>query len=263
MRRQDTVILKFGGAAVASPERFASIADVVLARRASYPRVVVAVSAMGDTTDELIALAHRVHPQPPRREMDMLVSVGERISMSLLAMALDAKGTRARSFTGSQSGILTTPEHAEARIVDVRPHRLVPHLDQGRIVIVAGFQGMSTEGEITTLGRGGTDTTAVALGAALGAARVEFYKDVKGIYDRDPKLHASARLLPTLTYTEAFALMRAGARVLHDRCVLLAERNGLPLHVLPFDGWDAPGCGTLIGPTDDEAPPAAPCYEAQ
>ena len=250
-RDPQTIILKFGGAAVSSPERFACIADIVLARRTRYARVVVAVSAMGDTTDELIALAHRVHPNPPRREMDMLVSVGERISMSLLAMALDAKGTHARSFTGSQSGILTTADHAEARIVDVRPHRLVPHLDAGRIVIVAGFQGMSTTGEITTLGRGGTDTTAVALGVALGASKVEFFKDVKGIYDSDPKRNTAARLLERLTYAEAFTLMRSGAQVLHDRCVLLAQANALPLHVLPFDGYDDVGCGTLILPEDE------------
>jgi aspartate kinase len=271
-RDQGTIVLKFGGAAVSAPERFASIADIVLARRVHFPRVIVAVSAMGDTTDELIALAHRVHPNPPRREMDMLVSVGERISMSLLAMALDAKGVHARSFTGSQSGILTSPHHAEARIVDVKPTRLRPHLNEGRIVIVAGFQGMSTTGEITTLGRGGTDTTAVALGVALGACKVEFYKDVAGIFDADPKKHPGARLFPRLTYADAFAIMHKGAQVLHDRCVLLAERNALPLHVLPFQPEGESGHtaqpnafqgGTLILPPEDAVPPSTPAYEPE
>lgn len=269
-RDPGTIVLKFGGAAVSAPERFASIADIVLARRAHFPKVIVAVSAMGDTTDELIALAHRVHPNPPRREMDMLVSVGERISMSLLAMALDAKGIHARSFTGSQSGILTSPNHADARIVDVRPGRLKPHLEQGSVVIVAGFQGMSTTGEITTLGRGGTDTTAVALGVALGASKVEFYKDVPGIFDADPKKHAGARLLPRLTYTDALGILRQGAQVLHDRCVLLAERNALPLHVLSFEmetERSSPSTasltgGTLILPPEHTPIPEAPVFEA-
>ena len=247
-KREDTIVLKFGGAAVSSPERFAAIADIVLSRRARFARVVVAVSAMGDTTDDLIALARRVHPSPPRRELDMLVSVGERISMSLLAMALDLKGVEARSFTGSQSGILTTPDHAEAKIVDVRPQRLLPHLEQNRVVIVAGFQGMSTTGEITTLGRGGTDTTAVALGAALGACKVEFFKDVKGIFDSDPKVNSEARRFESLSYSEALALMHRGAQILHDRCLLLAEANALALHVLPFEGFDTPDVGTRIEP---------------
>jgi len=226
--------MKFGGASVATPERFAAIADVILAKQHHYPRIVVVVSAMGNTTDELLSLARKVHPHPPRREQDMLVSVGERISISLLAMALDFKGKEAISFTGSQSGIITSTEHAEAKIIDVRPHRLIQGLEAGKIVIVAGFQGVSQKGEITTLGRGGSDTTAVALGVALQAEKVEFYKDVPGIFEQDPKLHPEAAMFERMSYDQALDMTRKGAKVLHHRCVELAAKNGLPLHVLSF-----------------------------
>ncbi|MFN4174875.1 MAG: aspartate kinase, partial [Parachlamydiaceae bacterium] len=175
-----TLVLKFGGASVAEPEHFSKIADIILYRKKEFNNIVVVVSAMGDTTNKLIDLAKKVNPNPPRREYDMLVSVGERISISLLAMALALKGQDAISFTGSQSGIITTEEHSEARIIDVKPNRLQPHLQAGKVVIVAGFQGVSKSGEITTLGRGGSDTTAVALAVALKAEKVEFYKDVIG-----------------------------------------------------------------------------------
>ena len=173
-----TLVMKFGGAAVATPQHFSKIADIILQRLKEYNRIAVVVSAMGDTTNQLISLATQVNDTPPRREYDMLVSVGERISISLLAMALAAKKHSAVSFTGSQSGIITCSNHSEARIVDVKPHRLLPVLDSGSVVIVAGFQGVSKQGEITTLGRGGSDTSAVALAIALGAIKVEFYKDV-------------------------------------------------------------------------------------
>jgi aspartate kinase len=230
----DTLVLKFGGASVATPEHFSLIADIILARMKEYSKIVVVVSAMGNSTDQLQELARKVNPNPPPREMDMLLTVGERISMSLLAMALAAKNQTAISFTGSQSGIITCQKHNEARIIEVRPHRLLPHLDQRRTVIVAGFQGVSRGGEITTLGRGGSDTTAVALGVALNASRVEFYKNVPGIFDSDPFKNHNAKHLPSLTYDEALTIVNQGAKILHTRCLELAKRNGLPLHILSF-----------------------------
>jgi len=232
---KNTLVMKFGGAAVASPEHFSRIADIILARRESYSRIAVVISAMGDMTDQLIALARQVHCDPPRREYDMLVSVGERISISLLAMALAAKNQEAVSFTGSQSGIITCAKHAEARIVDVRPWRLLPVLDAGKIVIVAGFQGVSVNGEITTLGRGGSDTSAVALAVALQAQRVEFYKDVGGVFTRDPKIFPKATLISQMSYDEALRILNEEAGVLHPRAIRLAQDNVVPLWVLPFE----------------------------
>jgi len=240
-----TLVLKFGGAAVAKPERFSQIADLILDRCQDYQKVVVVVSAMGNMTDELLTLAKEVHPSPPKREQDMLISVGERISMSLLAMALDLKGKVAVSLTGSQAGIMTTSNHAEAKIIDVRPHRVVKYLEEGKIVIVAGFQGVSKEGEITTLGRGGSDTTAVALAVALGAEKVEFYKDVPGIFSEDPKKNLHAEFYPLLDYTQALEITQKGAKVLQSRCIDLAAKNHLPLHVLPFS--QPKDAGTVIG----------------
>ncbi|WP_186647776.1 amino acid kinase family protein [Fluviispira vulneris] len=244
--KKKCIVLKFGGASVRSPESFSSIADIILQRKKEYERVIVVVSAMGSTTDDLIALATKVNPNPPRRELDMLISVGERISVALLAMALSAKGSEAISFTGSQSGILTTNDHSDAKIVNVKPHRLIPHLESGKIVIVAGFQGMSLAGEITTLGRGGSDTTAVALAIALKADLVEFFKDVYGIYNTDPKLDKQAKLLSILSHKEALNIVNRGAKVLHARCVLLAEKNAVPLKVLPFAHYEEKNVGTLI-----------------
>lgn len=249
--------MKFGGAAVATPERFAAIADLIVAKQREFNRIAVVVSAMGNTTNELLALAKKVHPNPPHREQDMLVSVGERISISLLAMALDLKGKEAISFTGSQSGIITSPEHSDARIIDVKPARLLTCLEEGKIVIVAGFQGVSQKREITTLGRGGSDTTAVALGIALQAEQVEFYKDVPGVFDQDPKLYPDARLFETMSYEEALHVVRGGAKVLHHRCVELAAKNGMPLQVLSF-GNSAYPRGTLIGHSPRS--PTLECY---
>ncbi len=240
--------MKFGGAAVSSTEQFSRIAEIIL-NRASNARVIVVVSAMGDTTDQLLALAKKVHPEPPLREQDMLVSVGERISVALLAMALQFKNKEAISFTGSQSGIITSCLHSEARITDVRPHRLKKHLNEGRIVIVAGFQGVSKEGEITTLGRGGSDTTAVALGVALGASVIEFYKDVPGICEEDPKSNPYAKVLGRLSYKNALEIVEKGAEILHSRCIKLAEKNLLSLHIRSFfDPELRYSQGTLIGP---------------
>lgn len=226
--------MKFGGASVATTESFARIADIIINRLQSFSKIVVVVSAMGDTTNQLIALAKQVHSDPPRREYDMLLTVGERISISLLAMALAAKNQEAISFTGSQSGIITSCTHADALIEEVRPHRLFNALNDGKVVIVAGFQGVSRKGEITTLGRGGSDTSAVALGIALDAA-VEFYKDVDGIYSADPKCNPAALHLPILGYKEALEIVKAGAKVLHPRSIILAEKNSLPLYVRSFE----------------------------
>lgn len=255
---EEQIIMKFGGASVASPERFAQIADIIALRKKGYARIVIVVSAMGDTTDQLIALAHKVNPNPPKREQDMLLTVGERISISLLAMALDLKGIKAVSLTGSQSGIITDTRHTDARIVEVRPHRIKRHLDQEKVVIVAGFQGVSRDGEITTLGRGGSDTSAVALGVALGAAKVEFYKDVEGIYEEDPKKNPQAQLFAHMTYIKALEIADRGAEVLQKRSIALAEKNRLALQVLSFN--DPSRAGTLI--RDDKGIKPATCiYE--
>ena len=189
---------------------------------------------MGKMTDELIALAKKVHPSPPKREYDMMITVGERISMSLMAMALSLKGCEAVSFTGSQSGIITCCNHSEAKILDIRPKRILENLSQGKVVIVAGFQGVSSKGEITTLGRGGSDTSAVALGVAIGADLIEFYKDVKGIYEADPKACPNAHHFLELDYDKALEIVRGGAKVLHERSLLLAKANGMPLYVRSF-----------------------------
>lgn len=254
-----TIVLKFGGASVATSESFAHIAEIILKVRLDFPHIIVVVSAMGNSTDELIKLAHKVHAQPPKRELDMLVSVGERISISLLAMALHARGVRAKSYTGSQSGIITTCDHSEAHVTAVRPHRLRTALNEGQVVIVAGFQGVSHEGEITTLGRGGSDTSAVALAIAMQAERVEFYKDVPGIFSSDPKNNLHAEHYSSLSYEQALTICRNGAKVLHPRCLELAKKNGIPLRVLSFN--DSYSQDTWIIEEGMSRPPQ-PEYEA-
>ncbi len=257
-----TIIMKFGGAAVATPEHFGRIAEIIAKRRAEYSRVVVVVSAMGDTTDQLIALAKQVNPDPPRREYDMLITVGERISISLLAMALAKIGQEAVSFTGSQSGIITTVHHSNARIIDVRPHRILSSIEQGKVVIVAGFQGVSRGGEITTLGRGGSDTSAVAMGVALGAEVVEFYKDVPGIYEENPKVNPKAKRLAQMSYDQVMDIVKNGAEVLHDRCIALAKKNALPIHVRSFEIQDESVIGTSIYQHDLQRP-SLPLFEQE
>ncbi len=254
-----SLVMKFGGASVATPENFSRIADIIIAKRKETDRLIVVVSAMGDSTDQLITLAKQVNPNPPRREYDMLISVGERISISLLAMALAAKGVEAVSFTGSQSGIITCERHSEARIVDVRPYRLEPHLKNGSVVIVAGFQGVSVKGEITTLGRGGSDTTAVALGVALNCECVEFYKDVPGVFTSDPKLDNNAKFIPGMDYNEMKEIISKGSGVLHSRCVELAQINGIPLKVLSFEIGKDNLEKTVIG--DSVSRLSAPIFE--
>ncbi len=252
-------VLKFGGASVSEPESFLKIADLIIERTFIGCKIAVVVSAMGNTTDQLFQLAHKVHSNPPRRELDMLVSAGERISIALLAMALAAKGVQAVSFTGSQSGIITTGCHSEAMIVDVRPHRILSVLEKGQIPIVAGFQGVSRKGEITTLGRGGSDTTAVALAVALRSPAVEFYKDVSGIFETDPKKDPKARHLPLISYKTAYEMAENGAQVLHPRAIALAEKNGIQLSVRSFQeegetvvGSDAAFNHQLIYETESE-----------
>lgn len=259
---EPTLVMKFGGAAVATPEHFGRIADIIIQRLQQFKRVITVVSAMGNTTDQLIALAKQVNPDPPRREYDMLVTVGERISIALLAMALAAKGHEGVSFTGSQSGIITCGRHSDARIIDVRPHRILPVLSSGKIAIVAGFQGVSLGGEITTLGRGGSDTTAVALGIALGSTRVEFFKDVQGVYNEDPKKNASACLYNRLTHDEALQIVLKGAKVLHPRCIELAQKNNLALHVRSFNNDCRESEGTVIG-EERRLPEQPPSYEEE
>lgn len=245
-----TIIMKFGGASLATPAQFDRIAELILKKTLEYQNIVIVVSAMGKTTDELISLAKEINPEPPQREYDMLLSVGERISMSLLAMAIAKKNHEAISFTGSQSGIITTHNHTEAKIIDVKPKRILQSLESNKIVIVAGFQGVSDKGEITTLGRGGSDTTAVALGIALRAEKVEFYKDVPGVFSMDPKQHSQAELYNKIDYDKAIEITGFGAKILHQRSLFLAKANQIPLHVLSFKEECAQFEGTVITGTN-------------
>jgi aspartate kinase len=226
------VVQKYGGSSVADAERIKRVAERIVAARKAGNEVVVVVSAMGDTTDELIDLAHQVSPLPPGRELDMLLTAGERISMALLAMAIHNLGYEARSYTGSQAGVITTSAHGRARIIDVTPGRLRGALDEGNVAIVAGFQGVAQDTkDITTLGRGGSDTTAVALAAALGADVCEIYTDVDGVFTADPRIVPNARHIKQITYEEMLELAACGAKVLMLRCVEYARRSGIPIHV--------------------------------
>ncbi len=238
------VVQKYGGSSVADVEKIRAVARRVVATREAGHPVVVVVSAMGNTTNELLQLARSVAAAPGRRELDMLISVGERISMTLLSMAVTELGAPAVSFTGSQSGIITDEKHSAARIVEVRPHRIREALDEGKVVIVAGFQGVSRDREVTTLGRGGTDLTAVALAASLGADWCEICSDVDGVYSADPRRVPEARRLDTLSLDEALALARAGARVLQADAVALAHRMGIELNAAHME--QPPGSGTRI-----------------
>ncbi|MBX7190903.1 MAG: aspartate kinase [Sandaracinaceae bacterium] len=225
-----TVVQKYGGSSVADVDKLGRVADKVVAARREGHSVVVVVSAMGKTTDQLLALAKQVDPNPPRRELDMLLTTGERVSMALLAMAIQKRGLEAISFTGSQSGIITNDRHFDARIIEVRPHRIEDELARGRIVIVAGYQGMSYRREITTLGRGGSDTTAIALAAALDAERAEIYSDVDGVYSADPRVVPEAKHLPELTYEAMQEMADVGAKVLNATAVELAKKAKIAIH---------------------------------
>ena len=226
------IVQKYGGSSVADAEGLKRVASRIVATKKAGHQVAVVVSAMGDTTDELIDLAEQVTPMPNGRELDMLLTAGERISMALLAMAIGNLGHEARSFTGSQAGVLTTSTHGKARIIDVKPGRIVEALNDGAIAIVAGFQGINQDtNDVTTLGRGGSDTTAVALAAALDADVCEIYTDVDGVYTADPRIVPSAKKLDSITYEEMLELAASGAKVLHLRCVEYARRYDLPIHV--------------------------------
>ena len=222
---------KYGGTSVATTDRIVQVARRVVEARNEGYRTLVVVSAMGDTTDDLLHLAQAITPRPAGRELDMLLTAGERISMALLSMALQEQGHAAVSYTGSQSGIITDTHHADARILEVRAHRIQQALEDDRVVIVAGFQGVSPEREITTLGRGGSDTTAVALAAVLGAERCDICTDVDGVYTADPRPVPRARKLDQIDYDEMVELAANGAHVLHPRCVEIARRFRVPLVV--------------------------------
>jgi len=237
------IVQKYGGTSVADAERIQNVARRVAARRAQGDDLVVVVSAMGDTTDHLIELAHQMTPEPEARELDLLLSTGEIVSCTLLSMALKALGCPAVALTGAQAGIGTDKRYGRARILRVDPSRIRAHLKEGRVPVVAGFQGITEEMDITTLGRGGSDTTAVALAAALGAARCEIYTDVEGIYTADPRIEPAARKLPVISYEEMLELASYGARVMHSRAVELGWAYKVPIYVASSFS-DAPG--TLI-----------------
>ncbi len=243
VRGRDLIVMKFGGTSVGDTQKIKDVARRLVAARETGHRVLGVLSAMGDTTDELIRLAHEVSPEPHPREYDMLVSVGERISNALCAMAIRDLGHEAVSLTGSQAGIVTDTVHGKAKIVEVRARRLHDELDKDRIVLVAGFQGVSTELEVTTLGRGGSDATAVALASALGGA-CEIYTDVEGVFTADPRLVPDALKLPKMSYEEMLEMAATGARVMMARSIEIARRYGVPLHVRSAFGDND---GTWIG----------------
>ncbi|PYU90093.1 MAG: aspartate kinase [Acidobacteria bacterium] len=226
----EIVVQKYGGSSVADVPKLERVADRIARTAREGKRVCVVVSAMGRTTDQLLALAREITDSPPRRELDMLLSTGERIAMALLAMAIQKRGLEAISFTGSQSGIMTNDRHSGARIIEVRPVRIQDELERDKIVIVAGFQGMSYKREITTLGRGGSDTTAVALAAALGASYCEICSDVDGVYTADPRVVAEALRLDTISYPEMQELAEHGAKVLNAQAVEWAEKAGIQIY---------------------------------
>jgi aspartate kinase len=244
------VVQKYGGSSVADVTRIRLVADRVMRTRRAGQDVVVVVSAMGDTTDELLALAKQVSPNPDRRELDMLLTAGERISMALLSMAIRELGGNAISFTGSQSGIITNDRHVDARIIEVRPFRVQDELARGRIVVIAGYQGVSYRREVTTLGRGGSDTTAVAMAAALGADYCEICSDVDGVYTADPRVVPAARRIGTLSYEETQELAESGARVLNAQAVEFAKQEGIAIYARatssPLPGSDPSIDGTVV-----------------
>jgi len=225
------LVQKYGGTSVGTPERIHHVAERIVSTRRAGTDLVVVVSAMADTTDDLLELAGKVSRSSHPRELDMLLTAGERISMALVAMAVNDRGQEAVSFTGSQSGIVTDTSHTRAKILEVKADRIREELKRGRVVIVAGFQGVSRDREVTTLGRGGSDTTAVALAAALGAEACEIYTDVDGVYTADPRIVPQARKLPELSYDEMLELASLGAKVLHNRSVEIARRFRVPIHV--------------------------------
>jgi aspartate kinase len=244
------VVQKYGGSSVADVTRIRRVAERIMRTKAAGHDVAVVVSAMGDTTDELLGLARQVSPNPDRRELDMLLSAGERISMALLSMAIRELGGDAISFTGSQSGIITNDRHVDARIIEVRPFRVQDELSRGRVVVIAGYQGVSYRREVTTLGRGGSDTTAVAMAAALGAEWCEICSDVDGVYTADPRVVPAARRIDALTYEETQELAEAGAKVLNAQAVEFAKEKGIAIYARatasPLPGGDPSSDGTVV-----------------
>ena len=246
------VVQKYGGSSLESAERIRNVAERIVATKKAGNDVVVVCSAMGDTTDELLELAEAVNPVPPAREMDMLLTAGERISNALVAMAIESLGAQAQSFTGSQAGVLTTERHGNARIVDVTPGRVREALDEGKICIVAGFQGVNKETrDVTTLGRGGSDTTAVALAAALGADVCEIYSDVDGVYTADPRIVPNAQKLERLSFEEMLELAAVGSKILVLRSVEYARAFNVPMRVRSSYSNDP---GTLIAGSMEDIP---------
>ena len=257
------VVQKYGGSSVADVVRIQQVAERIMRTKAAGYDVAVVVSAMGDTTDDLLKLARQVSPNPDRRELDMLLSAGERISMALLSMAIRELGGDAISFTGSQSGIITNDRHVDARIVEVRPYRVQDELARGRVVVIAGYQGVSYRREVTTLGRGGSDTTAVAMAAALGAEWCEICSDVDGVYTADPRVVPAAKRIAALTYEETQELAESGAKVLNAQAVEFAKEKEIAIYAratasaLPGDDPSADGTvvrrnaprmpGTVVG----------------
>jgi len=252
------IVQKYGGSSVADVRKLKAVAARVMETRAQGHSVVVVVSAMGDTTDELLTLAKQVSANPDRRELDMLLSAGERISMALLSMAIRELGGNAISFTGSQSGIITNDRHVDARIIEVRPFRIQDELARDRIVVVAGYQGVSYRKEVTTLGRGGSDTTAVALAAALDAEFCEICSDVDGVYSADPRVVPGARRIGTLSYEETQEMAEAGAKVLNAQAVEFAKNKGIAIYARatqgPLPGPDPSSDGTVVR----QSPPRMP-----
>jgi aspartate kinase len=243
------LVQKFGGTSVADSDRLRAVAEHITRTRERGDDVVLVVSAMGKTTDDLLRLAHEVSHAPSARELDMLLTSGERISIALLCMALIDHGVPAQSFTGSQAGIVTDTTHGKAKIVEVRAHRVRAAIDEGSVAVVAGFQGVSTDANITTLGRGGSDTTAVALAAALGADACEIYTDVAGVYTADPRIVPDARKLSRLSFEEMLELSATGGKVLALRAVEFARNHGVPVHVRSSFSWEP---GTWVVREDPE-----------
>jgi aspartate kinase len=225
------IVQKYGGTSVGSTERIRHVADRVVQAKEAGLDVIAVVSAMGDSTDDLLAMAHDITPAPEPRELDMLLTAGERIAMSLLAIAINARGCRAASYTGSQAGIITDTQHGKAKIVEIRPKRILEAIEAGNVVIIAGFQGLSSSYEITTLGRGGSDTTAVAMAVAVGAEVCEICTDVDGVYTADPRIEPRSRKIDVVSYDEMLELAAAGAKVLQSRSVEYARRHGVRIHV--------------------------------
>ncbi|HEY1306629.1 MAG TPA: aspartate kinase [Vicinamibacterales bacterium] len=252
------IVQKYGGSSVADVQKLRTVAGRIMRTRQLGHQVVVVVSAMGDTTDELLTLAKKVSANPDRRELDMLLSAGERISMALLSMAIREGGGDAISFTGSQSGIITNDRHVDARIIEVRPFRVQDELARGKIVVIAGYQGVSYKKEITTLGRGGSDTTAVAMAAALNADYCEICSDVDGVYSADPRVVPQARRIGSLSYEETQEMAEAGAKVLNAQAVEFAKEKGIAIYARategPLPGPDPSSDGTVVR----QSPPRMP-----